>query len=140
MQKKEEAVEAVDTSLVQSEFTENLNTWVKLNKMSVIGVEPKIYTIPTKLKVVCKNAACSKPCPLSFSSNPDTAQYIDVDPRQMLDFIDGSDSKQDTFLRKLYGCKSVTAEPVDYTNVQKVIFQESASFVDGLDESSFESR
>lgn len=140
VQQKAEAVAAVDTSLVQSEFTENLSTLVKLHKMSVIGVEPKIYTIPTKLKAVCRNAACSKPCPLSFSSNPDTAQYIDVDARQMLNFLDSSDNTQDTFLRKLYGCKSVTAEPVDYTNIQKVIFQESASFVDGLDESSFESR
>lgn len=139
-QKVEENAEPADVSLVRSEFTENLNTWMKLNKMSVVGVEPKIYTIPTKLKVVCRNAACSKPCPLSFSSNPDNAQYIDVDPRQMLQFIDSSDSAQDTFLRKLYGCKSVQAEPVDYINVQKVIFQESASFVDGLEESSFESR
>lgn len=140
VQQAEESVEAVDTTLVRSEFTENLNTWVKLNKMSVIGVEPKIYTIPTRLKVVCKNASCSKPCPLSFSSNPDTAQYVEVDPRQMLQFIDASDNSQDTFLRKLFGCKSVIAEPVDYTNCQKVIFQESASFIDGLEESSFESR
>lgn len=140
VQQAEEAVEAVDTTLVRSEFTENLNTWVKLNKMSVVGVEPKVYTIPTRVKVVCKNASCSKPCPLSFSNNPDTAQYVDVDPRQMLQFIDASDTAQDSFLRKLYGCKSVQAEPVDYTNVQKVIFQESASFIDGLEESSFESR
>ena len=140
VQQAEESVEAVDTTLVRSEFTENLNTWVKLNKMSVVGVEPKIYTIPTRLKVVCKNASCSKPCPLSFSNNPDTAQYIDVDPRQMLQFIDSSDAAQDTFLRKIFGCKSVQAEPVDYTNCQKVIFQESASFIDGLEESSFESR
>lgn len=140
VQRAEEAVEAVDTTLVRSEFTENLNTWMRLNKMSVVGVEPKIYTIPTKLKVVCKNASCSKPCPLSFSSNPDTAQYVDVDPRQMLQFIDSSDSAQDTLLRKLYGCRSVVAEPVDYINCQKVIFQESASFIDGLEESSFESR
>ena len=140
VQQAEEAIEAVDTTLVRSEFTENLNTWVKLNKMSVVGVEPKIYTVPTRLKVVCKNASCSKPCPLSFSNNPDIAQYVDVDPRQMLQFIDSSDSAQDSFLRKMYGCKSVSAEPVDYTNVQKVIFQESASFIDGLEESSFESR
>ena len=140
VQRAEEAIEAVDTTLVRSEFTENLNTWMRLNKMSVVGVEPKIYTIPTKLKVVCKNASCSKPCPLSFSSNPDTAQYVDVDPRQMLQFIDSSDSAQDTLLRKLYGCRSVVAEPVDYINCQKVIFQESASFIDGLEESSFESR
>lgn len=136
----EENAEPVDVSLVRSEFTENLNTWIKLNKMSVVGVEPKIYTIPTKLKVVCRNANCSKPCPLSFTNNTDNAQCIDVDPRQMLQFIDSSDSAQDTFLRKLYGCKSVQAEPVEFTNVQKVIFQESASFVDGLEESSFESR
>ena len=140
VQQAEESVEAVDTTLVRSEFTENLNTWVKLNKMSVVGAEPRVYTIPTRVKVVCKNASCSKPCPLSFSNNPDTAQYVDVDPRQMLQFIDSSDSAQDTFLRKLFGCKSVQAEPVDYTNVQKVIFQESASFIDGLEESSFESR
>lgn len=140
VQQAEEAVEAVDTTLVRSEFTENLNTWVKLNKMSVVGVEPKVYTVPTRVRVVCKNASCSKPCPLSFSNNPDTAQYVDVDPRQMLQFIDASDSAQDTFLRKIFGCKSVQAEPVDYTNVQKIIFQESASFIDGLEESSFESR
>ena len=140
VQQAEESVEATDVTLVRSEFTENLNTWVKLNKMSVSGVEPKIYTIPTKLKVVCKNAACSKPCPLAFSNSSDTAQYVDVDPRQVLQFVDSADSAQDTFLRKLYGCRSVTAEPVDYINCQKVIFQESASFIDGLEESSFESR
>ena len=140
VQQAEESVEATDITLVRSEFTENLNTWVKLNKMSVSGVEPKIYTIPTKLKVVCKNAACSKPCPLAFSNSSDAAQYVDVDPRQMLQFIDSADSAQDTFLRKLYGCRSITAEPVDYINCQKVIFQESASFIDGLEESSFESR
>lgn len=140
VQQAEESVEATDITLVRSEFTENLNTWVKLNKMSVSGVEPKIYTIPTKLKVVCKNAACSKPCPLAFSNSSEAAQYVDVDPRQMLQFVDSADSAQDTFLRKLYGCRSVTAEPVDYINCQKVIFQESASFIDGLEESSFESR
>ena len=140
VQQAEEAAEAVDVSLVRSEFAENLNLWMKLNKMSVIGVEPKIYTIPTRLKVVCKNASCSKPCPLAFKNTDDTAQYVDVDPRQMLKFIDSSDDAQDILLRKLYGCKSVVAEPVDYTNCQKVIFQESASFIDGLEESSFESR
>lgn len=141
VQQAEESVAVADVSLVRSEFTENLNTWIKLNKMSVIGVEPKIYTIPTRLKVVCnKNATCNKPCPLAFGSNPDAAQYVDVDPRQMLQFIDAPDSAQDTFLRKMFGCKSVVAEPVDFTNCQKVIFQESASFMDGLEESSFESR
>lgn len=139
-QRKEETSAAVDTTLVRSEFAENFNTWVKLNKMSVVGVEPKIYTIPTRLKVVCRNASCSKPCPLAFMNSSDGAQYIDVDPRQILQFIDSSDTAQDAMLKKLYGCKSVSAEPMDFINAQKVIFQESASFVDGLEESSFESR
>lgn len=140
VQRAEEAVEAVDTSLVRSEFTENLNTWIKLNKMSVSGVEPKIYTVPTKLKLVCRNAACSKPCPLAFKGTNESDQCIDVDPRQMLQFIDSSDNVQDTFLRKTFGCRSVQAEPVEYVNCQKIIFQESASFIDGLEESSFENR
>ena len=70
----------------------------------------------------------------------DQMQVLDVDARQMLQFVDASDNAQDTYLRKIFGCKSVMAEPVEYTNVQKLVFQESASFVDGLEESSFESR
>ena len=141
VEKVKENVEAQDISLVKSEFTENLNTWVKLNKMSVVGVEPRIYTVPTKLKTVCRNSKCTKPCPLAtLSGQNDSIQTIDVDVRQMLQFIDSADSAQDNYLRKIFGCKSVIAEPVDYINVQKLIFQESASFIDGLEESSFENR
>lgn len=140
LQEAEENVEAPDLSLVKSEFTEHLNTWVKLHKMSVVGAEPKVYTIPTKLKAVCRNAKCSKPCPLACSGVDESVQIVNVDPRQILQFVDASDSAQDTYLRKMFGCKSVAAEPVEYINVQKIIFQESASFIDGLEESSFESR
>lgn len=136
VQKAEEQVAATDVSLVHSEFVENFDTWIRLNGMSVVGVEPKIYTVPTKIRAVCKNPTCSKPCPLAFG----TPQDITIEPRQMLQFIDASDNAQDTFLRKTYGCKSVQAEPIDYINIQKIIFQESASFIDGLEESSFESR
>lgn len=138
VEEKKEQAAAQDVTLVRSEFTENLNTWMKLRGMSVIGVEPKIYTVPTKLRVVCKNQRCTKPCPLVTAQGDMTV--LDVDPRQMLQFVDASDSAQDTYLRKLFGCKSVVAEPVDYINVQKIIFQESASFIDGLEEASFESR
>lgn len=135
------ANEAQDVSLVRSEFTEHLNTWVKLNDMSVVGVEPKIYTIPTKLKCICKNSKCNKPCPLAFSSNnSELAQEIEIDPRQILRFVDSADSAQDNYLRQFFGCKYVSAEPVDFVNVQKLIFQESASFIDGLEEASFENR
>lgn len=123
-------------TLVRSEFTEHLNMWVKLNNMSVIGVEPKIYTVPTKLKVLCRNDKCSRPCSLSYTRTTE----LEVDIRQMLRFIDSSDNAQDSYLRNLYGCKSVQAVPTDFTNIQKIIFQESASFIDGLEEASFENR
>lgn len=140
VQSAEDNVEAPDLSLVKSEFTEHLNTWVKLHKMSVVGAEPKVYTIPTRLKAVCRNAKCSKPCPLACAGVDESVQIVDVDPRQILQFVDAADSAQDSYLRKMFGCKSVAAEPVEYINVQKIIFQESASFIDGIEEASFESR
>lgn len=139
IEKAKENVEAQDVTLVRSEFTEHLNTWMRLNKMSVVGVEPKIYTVPIKLRATCRNAKCNKPCPLAIADDKH-AQEVDIDVRQLLRFIDASDTAQDTYLRNLYGCKHVQAEPIDFTNIQKLIFQESASFVDGLDESSFENR
>lgn len=135
------AKETQDVSLVRSEFTEHLNTWIKLRDMSVVGVEPKIYTVPTKLRCVCHNSKCNKPCPLAFSSmDNEFAQEVEVDSRQLLRFMDSADSAQDSYLRQVFGCKSVTAEPVDFINCQKIIFQESASFIDGLEEASFENR
>lgn len=138
IEQQAEQIEAQDVTLVRSEFTEHLNTWVKLHNMSVVGVEPKIYTVPTKIRAVCKNSKCAKPCQLAVASEELTT--LDVDPRHMLQFVDAADSAQDTYLRKLFNCRSVQAVPLEYVNVQKVIFQESASFIDGLEESSFESR
>lgn len=140
-EKQKQMGEAQDVSLVRSEFTEHLNTWIKLHNMSVVGVEPKIYTVPTKLKCVCRNSKCNKPCPLAFSTtNSELAQEVEVDPRQLLRFMDSADSAQDNYLRQVFGCKSVSAEPTDFINCQKLIFQESASFIDGLEEASFENR
>lgn len=133
-------VEAQEVSLVQSEFNDHLNTWVKLRNMSVIGVEPKIYTVPTKLRATCHNSKCQKACPLALAGVDSELTTVDVDPRQIIQFTNSGDTAQDTYLRKMFGCRSVVAEPLDYVNIQKIIFQESASFIDGLDESSFESR
>ena len=133
--------EAQEVSLVRSEFAEHINEWIKLKNMSVVGVEPKIYSVPTKLRCVCKNQKCNRPCPLAYTQyNPELGQEIEIDPRQILRFVDSADSAQDSLLRQLFGCKSVSAEPVDLINVQKLIFQESASFIDGLEEASFENR
>lgn len=140
VEKANEETEAQDISLVHSEFTENLNTWVKLRNMSVVGAEPRIYTVPIKLKATCRNVKCNKPCALANANVDAALQTVDIDVRQMLRFIDAADTAQDAYLHKIFGCKSVVAEPTDFVNIQKVIFQESASFIDGLEESSFENR
>lgn len=132
-----EDTDVSNVSLHKSEYVENLNSWIRLENMSVVGTDPKTYTVPKKLRVICRDLHCSKPCAVGMGKeNVD----VDVDPRQLLQFVNSSDTAQDMYLRKLFGCKSIVSEPAEYTNVQQLLFQETASFVDGLDESTFEHR
>ena len=126
-----------EMSLIQSEFVGNLSSWFRLRGMSVIGTDPKIYTVPKKLCVTCNNLKCSKQCPVIAAQD---GIELDVDPRQMLRFIESGDTAQESYVREIYGCKHVKSEPVEYTNAQKFMFQETASFVEGLDDSTFENR
>ena len=135
-----ERVDALEMSLVKSENVENLNTWLMLRNMSVVGTEPKVYSVPSKLRVVCNNTKCNKNCPLSLGMGPPEHTEINVEPRQIIQFVDSPDTAQDNFLRKMFGCKSVVAEALEVTNVQKFIFQETASFVEGLEDSSSDTR
>lgn len=136
----EEKIDALEMSLVKSEFTENLNTWVTLRGMSVVGTEPKVYSIPSKLRVVCRNTKCTKSCPLAMGLGNPKLTEIKIEPREILMFVDNSDNAQDNFLKKMFGCKSVVAEPIEMLNAQRVLFQESASFVEGLDDATSDSR
>lgn len=137
---QENSVDALEMTLSKSEFTENLNTWIMLRNMSVVGTEPKVYSIPSKLRVTCNNPKCHKTCPLAIGvGNPELTE-IDVTPRDMLAFTDAPDSAQDTFLRKMFSCKSVAAEPLEMINAQRILFQETASFVEGMEDASSDSR
>lgn len=124
-------------TLSKSEYVENLNTWVTLKNMCVTGVDPKIYTIPDRIKVKCGNMQCNKPCKVGLAREPIEAG---ITPRQLLQFLNSSDLVQDNYAKKLFGCKSIVAEPASYVNVQKIVFQETASFVDGMEEATFEPR
>lgn len=135
----EESV-ATEMTLVRSEFTENMGTWVSLKNMSIIGAEPKTYTVPSKLRLICRNANCTKSCPLAMGLGSPQLTEIAVEPRQIVQFVDAPDNAQDTFLKKMFGCKHVACEHLDIVNVQRVLFQEGASFIDGLDDSSSDSR
>lgn len=132
-----EDTDVTQVSLNRSEYVENLNSWIRLENMSVVGTDPKTYTVPCKLKVICRDVHCTKPCAVGMSKAPID---IDVDPRQLLQFVDSSDAAQDAYLRKMFGCKSIVSEPAEYTNIQKILFQETASFVEGLEDSTFDHR
>lgn len=136
----EELTEAQEVSLINSESVDNLDTWVVLNNMTIVGVEPKIYTVPSKLECICTNHKCDKLCPLAPTSLKGCGPVIDVPPRYLLHFIDSGDSTQDKFVQQKFHCNKARAKPKEHTNAQKIIFQESASFIDGLEESSFEHR
>lgn len=124
-------------TLLQSEHVDNMNKWFKLSGMSVIGADPAIYTIPASIKLACNNSNCTRPCKLVTSK---TTPSVPVSPRQLLQFVGSGDAAQEAFAKSLTGCKTVSVEPDKYVNVQKIVFQEAASFVDGIDSSSFEPR
>lgn len=125
------------TTLSQSEFVENLNLWVQLSNMCITGTDPKTYTIPSKLRLTCNDSKCTHMCSIGMAR---AAEIIEVEPRQLVLFVESNDAIQDAYLQKLFGCKSIIAEPEEYVNVQKMLFQESASFIDGTEEASFEHR
>lgn len=139
-EKVEEKVQTQDMTLYRSEFIENLDTWISLRNMSIIGAESHIYTIPSKMRVMCNNPKCTKRCPLSMAMSAPSISEITVEPRQVTEFIDAKDAARDYWARKQFGCNKIITETVESVNVQKILFQESASFIDGLDESSNENR
>ena len=131
---------AVEMSLTEAEAVENLDTWAKLNNMTIVGVETKVYTVPTKLECICLDSKCDRVCSIAQSALTNQGPVIKVPNRQILHSLNSDDNTQDKFVQDRFRCKKVKAVPKEYTNAQKVIFQESASFVDGLDEASFEHR
>lgn len=130
------SAEVEEVSLIQSEFVDNMGTPLKLRSMSVVGTDPKIYTVPKKMCITCTNPKCNQPCPASNDGGFET----DVTPRYIAQFVDSRDSAQHDYARGIVGCKYAHANPTEFTNVQKVMFQEAASFIEGLDDSTFETR
>lgn len=124
-------------TLSESEHVDNMNRWFRLSNMSVIGADPAIYTVPASIQLTCTNSNCTRPCKLVTNK---TTPSVPINPRQLLQFVGSSDGAQEQFARSLTGCKTVNVEPDKYVNVQKIVFQEAASFIDGIESSSFEPR
>lgn len=140
VQQAADEVEAQEATLASAETVENLDTWVILKNMTIVGTEAKIYTVPTKLECVCISSKCDKFCPLASTSLTGKGPIIDVPSRHVVHFLDSNDGIQDKFVQEKFRCQKVKAIPTEYVNVQKIIFQESASFVDGLEDATFEHR
>ena len=131
---------AVEMSLTTVEAVENLDTWAILNNMTIVGVESKVYTVPTKLECICTDTKCDRICPLAQSALTGKGPIIRVPNRHIVHSLNSDDNTQNKYVQDKFKCKKAKAIPKEFTNAQKVIFQESASFVDGLDNASFEHR
>lgn len=125
-------------TVVQSEYTQYINKWIRLENMSVTGTESGVYTIPRCLGAQCLGGSCKNACPLADGAK----HIIPVPVRQFLAFIRANDGAQTAFIKSLFGCRNiqVTKEDKDDINIQHFTFQEGASFLDGLEKSSFENR
>lgn len=136
----EELIEdAEPVLLTHSEDVQKLNSWVSLKNMSVTGTDTKIYTIPKTMAAKCSNENCQQPC-TAHPSMGGRQIPIEATPRDMVLFIDSSDKTQDRFLQEFFGCKYVKAETIESINAQKIMFQETAAFMEGMDESSTDNR
>lgn len=62
------------------------------------------------------------------------------DDRDLIHMIDSSDRRVQELSYKACGCKKISIQPTKYTNAQRIIFQEKAALLGGLDDSSFEPR
>ena len=124
-------------SLVENEAVENMDTRVLLDNMIVVGNDPKTYAIPSVVSLCCQCTECKRPCKL-YGGKTKT-EYVFED-RELIHMIDSTDSKMYELAHKFIGCKKATVTPTKYTNAQRIVFQEKASLLGGLGETSSDPR
>ena len=125
-------------TLTENEAVENMDARVLLDNMIVVGNDPKIYAIPSVVCLKCMNSAeCKRPCKLYGGKT--TIEHAFED-RDLIHMIDSSDSRMIDLAQRVIGCKRIVVTPSKYTNAQRVVFQEKASLLGGLTESSYEPR
>lgn len=133
-----EEVQARKMTLTENESVENMGERALLDNMIVVGSDPKTYAIPSVVCLRCMNGEnCKRPCKLYGGK---TTVELAFEDRDLIHMIDSSDKIMLDIARKACGCKTVEITPTKYVNAQRVIFQEKASLLGGLDDSSFEPR
>ena len=132
-----EEIQARRMTLTENESVDSMGERVLLENMIVTGSDPKTYAIPSVVCIRCNCEDCRKPCKLYGGKNSLELAFED---RDLIYMIDSSDKKVYDLATKACGCKRVSVLPTKYTNAQRVVFQEKASLLSGLDDSSFEPR
>lgn len=124
-------------TLVENESVDNMDTRVLLDNMIVIGNDPKTYAIPSVVCMYCDSKDCKKPCKLYGGKTKIEHAF---DDRELIHMIDSSDKKMYELSYRAMGCKHVSIIPTKYVNAQRIVFQEKASLLGGLGDTSFEPR
>lgn len=125
-------------TLVENEGVENMQARVLLDNMIVIGNDPKTYAIPSVVNIQCRAAGdCKKPCKLFGGKNVCEHAF---DDRDLILMVDSADSRMYDIASRAVGCKRINVTPTRYTNAQRIVFQEKASLLGGLGNTSYEPR
>lgn len=124
-------------TLIENESVENIGERVLLDNMIVVGSDPKTYAIPSVVCLKCECKDCKRPCKLYGGKT--SIEYAFGD-RDLIHMINNADKKMYDIAYKLVNCKCPTVIPTRYVNAQSIVFQEKASLLGGLGESSYEPR
>lgn len=134
----DESSELKKQTLVENESVDNMGERVLLENMIVVGSDPKTYAIPCVVCMKCEHSdTCKRPCKLYGGKA--SVEYSFED-RDLIHMINNSDHKMFELASKAIGCKLVTVIPTKYVNAQSIVFQEKASLLGGLTDSSYEPR
>lgn len=130
--------DALRTTLTENESVDRIGERVLFDNMIVVGSDPKTYAVPSVVCLKCSESVdCKKPCRLYGGK---TSMELAFEDRDLIHMVDSADKKMFDIAYKACGCKRVTVTPTRYVNAQKIIFQEKASLLGGLDDASFEPR
>lgn len=135
---KSEQVRARKMTLTENESVDSIGERVLFDNMIVTGSDPKTYAIPCVVCLKCSSSDdCKKPCKLYGGK---TSVELEFEDRDLIHMIDSTDKRMYDLAIKACSCKRVTAIPTRYINAQRIIFQEKASLLGGLEDASFEPR
>lgn len=133
-----EEIQAKRMTLSESEAASNIGERALLDNMIVVGSDPKTYALPCVVCLRCANGEdCKRPCKLYGGK---TSIELEFDDRDLIHMVDSTDKKMTELAVKACGCKRIDVTPTRYVNAQRIIFQERASLLGGLDDASFDPR